>query len=262
MLVVGLTGGIASGKSTVSHLLAEHQIPIIDADVLSRRVVEPGTAGLRKIVREFGPTVQQADGSLDRKRLGQIVFRDKEKRRKLERIIHPAVRRAMLWDVCRCWMKGDRVCVIDTPLLIEAGLWKWVGRIVVVYCSKELQLRRLIERDHMSEEDARSRLSAQLPLSEKLDYADYVLDNSGTIPELQRQVTSLVRTLDNQSSYITYKLSWFFPPYGLLSAALTLWWRAMKRRSKSQRRRRGPKKSEIEIVEMKVRAGSGEPEES
>ncbi|KZT53549.1 CoaE-domain-containing protein [Calocera cornea HHB12733] len=241
MLVVGLTGGIATGKSTVSSLLAQHQIPIVDADLLARQVVQRGTPGLKKIVAAFGGQVLLPDGDLDRKKLGEIVFGDPIKRKVLERIIHPAVRRAMLWEVCRAWMRGERVVVLDVPLLIEAGLYAFVGRVVVVYTSKQLQTRRLISRDHLTPQQARQRVAAQKPMKEKLQYADFVIDNSGQLPELQQQVTHLVRQLDDLASPL-HKLCWFFPPFGLLAAGWCLLWRWVQRtRAKGRRRRwRGP----------------------
>ena len=133
--VVGLTGGIASGKSTVSRLLKERSVPVVDADVLAREVVAPGTSGLCAIVGQFGADILCPDGTLDRKRLGDIIFQDAKKRSILNEIVHPAVRRAMLRDVVRCWWNGERVCVLDVPLLVEAGLWRWVGDVVVVYWS-------------------------------------------------------------------------------------------------------------------------------
>jgi dephospho-CoA kinase len=130
---VGLTGGIASGKSTVSKLLKAKHIPIVDADVLARQVVQPGTPALSKIVAYFGNSILLPDGSLDRKKLGNIIFNDEAKRRKLNSIVHPAVRRAMLLGVLEHWFRGEKYCVMDIPLLIEGGIWKWVGKVVVVY---------------------------------------------------------------------------------------------------------------------------------
>lgn len=132
-IVVGLTGGIASGKSTVSRLLKERSVPVIDADFLAREVVAPGTSGLRAIVGQFGTDILSPDGALDRKKLGDIIFKDAKKRKILNGIVHPAVRRAMLREVVRCWWNGESVCVLDVPLLIEAGLWRWVGEVVVIY---------------------------------------------------------------------------------------------------------------------------------
>lgn len=132
---MGLTGGIASGKSTVSHLLASQGIPIVDADLLARRVVEPGTSAHAQIVATFGNDVLLKDGSraIDRARLGEIIFNDDQQRKLLNGIVHPAVRREMVWDVARYWLTGHKICVVDVPLLIEAGLWKYCSKVVVVY---------------------------------------------------------------------------------------------------------------------------------
>ena len=131
--MVGLTGGIATGKSTVSSILqSEYNVTVIDADKIARDVVLPGTPALRKIAAHFGQDVLLPDGSLDRPKLGSVIFGDSEKRRVLNSIIHPAVRRAMLWEVAKSWLFGKRFCVIDVPLLIETGLAKWVGLVVVV----------------------------------------------------------------------------------------------------------------------------------
>ncbi|EJF66191.1 CoaE-domain-containing protein [Dichomitus squalens] len=237
MLVVGLTGGIATGKSTVSALLRARNVPIVDADVLARKVVEPGTPALSAIVRVFGPDVLLPDGTLDRPKLGRIVFADEEKRRKLNAIVHPAVRREMFWSVLRHWWRGERLCVLDVPLLIEGGLWKWVGKVLVVYCSTEIQLQRLMKRDNSSREDASARLNAQLPIAEKVKYADIVIDNSGTPQELERQIDGVVRRLMEEAGW-TWRLSWLFPPWGIASAALTLAWRALRRSQKGKLRRR------------------------
>lgn len=114
-------------------MLASHKIPVIDADKLAREVVAPGTRGLRQIVSEFGRDILRSDGTLDRPKLGEMIFNNAVKRKKLNAIVHPAVRRAMIWGVIKCWLRGERMCVLDVPLLIEAGLWKWMGWIVVVY---------------------------------------------------------------------------------------------------------------------------------
>lgn len=133
VIVIGLTGGIATGKSTVSRQLAARNIPVIDADVLARGVVRPGTRTLNKIVSTFGPDILKEDGTLDRPKLGAIVFRDEEQRRKLNAIVHPAVRWAMILGVLKYWLRGERVCVLDVPLLIESRIYRWVGKVVVVY---------------------------------------------------------------------------------------------------------------------------------
>lgn len=131
--VVGLTGGIATGKSTVSNLLKSHNLPIVDADLIARQVVQPGTPALTRIVKVFGEDILLPDGYLNRPKLGSIVFNDEKKRKILNGIVHPAVRRAMFWEVVGCWFRGESVCVLDVPLLIEGGLWKLVGKVIVVY---------------------------------------------------------------------------------------------------------------------------------
>ncbi|KAF8195120.1 dephospho-CoA kinase-domain-containing protein [Pholiota molesta] len=235
MLVVGLTGGIATGKSTVSALLKASHVPVVDADVIARQVVEPGTPALAKIRKEFGDEVLFPDGSLDRKKLGSVIFADETKRKKLNQIVHPAVRKQMLWQVLKLWITGNKYCIMDVPLLIEGGLWEWVGKVVLVYCSDELQLQRLMQRDGSSKEDASSRLNSQLPITEKVAYADVVIDNSGSKQELQAHVENLIRKLDERAGW-SWRLSWLIPPFGLLSAVSTLMWRRIARRKKGSQR--------------------------
>jgi dephospho-CoA kinase len=131
--VVGLTGGIASGKSTVSSLLQSSGIPIVDLDILARQAVEPGTRALKAIHAHFGDSVLNEDGTLNRDALGAIVFHDERQRKKLNSIVHPAIRRLMAREVVRHWLTGQPLCVVDAPLLIEAGLWRYCGKIVLVY---------------------------------------------------------------------------------------------------------------------------------
>ncbi|KAG8865192.1 hypothetical protein FRB96_000082 [Tulasnella sp. 330] len=238
MLVIGLTGGIASGKSSVSKILAAHHIPIVDADLLAREVVAPGTPGLSQIIHEFGGEVLQPDGTLDRAKLGSIIFNDAAKRQKLNAIVHPAVRKAMVTSALRHWLRGEKICVMDVPLLIEAGLWRFMGKVVVVYCSREIQLQRLMKRDGSSRVDATSRLDSQLPLSDKLKFADQVLDNSGTLQDLEQQVERLIRRTNNEVGW-TWRINWYMPPLGLLWGLLKLLWRNMKHSRSGRRRRRG-----------------------
>ncbi|KAJ7250308.1 CoaE-domain-containing protein [Mycena rebaudengoi] len=234
MLVVGLTGGIATGKSSVSSLLKAKHVPVVDADILARQVVEPGTPALAKIVASFGPEVLQQDGSLDRKKLGSIIFNDESKRRKLNSIVHPAVRRAMLWGVVKQWLRGSKYCILDVPLLIEGPMWKLVGKVVVVYCTGEVQLERLMQRDGSSREDALSRLNSQLPIADKVQYADHVVDNSGSLGDLEEHVDTLLLQLNREAGW-AWRLNWLFPPLGLLSAVLTLAWRNLTPRTKLKR---------------------------
>jgi dephospho-CoA kinase len=185
---VGLTGGIASGKSLVADELAARGAVIIDADVLARELVEPGTDGLVAVVERFGEGVLQS-GRLDRARLGQIVFADLEARRDLERIIHPAVRaRATELEQAA---PTDAVVVHVIPLLVETGQQDRFDVVVVVDVDPELQVARLVARDGFEEADALARLAAQATREERRAVADIVLDNSGSVTDLKAQIGPL-----------------------------------------------------------------------
>ena len=185
---MGLTGGIASGKTAVSDLLKRRGAVIIDADLLAREVVEPGTPALAAIVERFGPTVV-VDGALDRPALGKVVFADPDARRDLERIVHPAVR-ARAAELTAAAPAGS-VVVQVIPLLVETGQQGSFDAVVVVDVDPETQLQRLQARNGLSREDAESRLAAQSSREERLAAADHVLDNSGPLHELERQVDDL-----------------------------------------------------------------------
>jgi len=190
-LNVGLTGGIACGKSTVSRMLEARGAAIVDADRIARDVVSPGRPALLDIRETFGDDVIGADGSLDRKRLGAIVFGDEAARKKLEAITHPRIRAEMKRQIEEWNAKEPgRLVVVDIPLLFESRLDRMFAfeDILVVYVPREVQLERLMARDGMSREDAERRIDAQLPIEEKRRLADVVVDNSGTLEETERQV--------------------------------------------------------------------------
>jgi dephospho-CoA kinase len=191
-LVVGLTGGIASGKSAVSRQLAELSCRVVDADVLAREVVRPGEPAWRAIVAEFGRDVLGPDGPLDRKRLGAVVFADPARRKVLEAITHPAImaRRQAILDA---WAAEgfDGVVVLDVPLLIEVGAAAHVDRVVLVYAEREVQLERLMGRDGFDRAEAERRVASQLPLTEKVRHAHFVVDNSGAPEETAAQVRAV-----------------------------------------------------------------------
>ena len=195
-LLVGLTGGIATGKSTVSAMLAHLGCRVIDADQLAREVVAPGQPAHAAIVAEFGPEVLQPDGYLDRKRLGAIVFNDPARRKRLEQITHPAVRQrqqrllAMLEEE-----EHSGLVIWDVPLLFETNGADAMDRVVVVITDEETELARLIARDGSSEADARARIRSQMPVAEKAKRAHYVIDNSGRRADTERQVREVHRAL-------------------------------------------------------------------
>ncbi|PON48911.1 Dephospho-CoA kinase [Trema orientale] len=184
MRLVGLTGGIASGKSTVSNLFKAHGIPVVDADIVARDVLKKGTGGWKKVVAAFGEEILQPDGEVDRPRLGQIVFSDPGKRQLLNRLMAPYISSGIFWQIFKLWMKGFRAIVLDIPLLFEAKMDKWTKPIIVVWVDPETQLRRLMARDRSSEEEARNRINAQMSLDLKRSKADIVITNTGSLDEL------------------------------------------------------------------------------
>ena len=201
MLTVGLTGGIATGKSTVSALLRQAGFPIVDADIVAREVVEPGTPTLEKIKLAFGPGIID-NGVLDRRKLGQIVFEDGAQLKKLNDIMQPAISSAMA-DKINFWrLQNVPILVLDVPLLFERDYDKnkLVDKIIVVTASEEIQLFRLENRDQLSNMEARNRVKAQLPMSQKIARADYVIDNNGRIEELQEQVAVLIKKIKEIAS--------------------------------------------------------------
>lgn len=166
-LVIGLTGGIASGKSTVSNMIKDLGITVIDADVEARLAVEKGKKAYHEIISHFGPEILQSDGTIDRGKLGSIVFHDSEKRLLLNSIVHPAVREQMLTKKIDAEARGEHLIVLDIPLLFESKLTYMVDKTLLVYVDEETQLRRLMERNNFTEQEAKARINSQMPLKEK-----------------------------------------------------------------------------------------------
>jgi len=194
---VGLTGGIGSGKSTVSARLAEHGAVVIDADLLAREVVAAGTPGLAEIVTAFGPGVVGPDGELDRAEMGRQVFGDDAARARLEKIIHPRVRaRAAEIEAAAC---DDAIVVHDIPLLVETGQAGSFDVVLVVDAPPEVQVQRLVEHRAMSEAEARSRIGAQAGREQRLAAADHVLSNDGSLAQLQAAVDQVMDLLQRRS---------------------------------------------------------------
>jgi dephospho-CoA kinase len=187
MDVIGLTGGIASGKSTVAGMLRELGATVIDADEASRAVVEPGTPGLRAVVEAFGREVLDGD-RLDRWKLGAIIFVDEAARRRLEAITHPLIRAWMAERQREAEERGEERVVLDIPLLYENGLDRGLKAVMVVYAPAEVEMERLMARNGFSSEEAGRRVAAQMPIEEKKARATYVIDNSGTREQTLEQV--------------------------------------------------------------------------
>jgi dephospho-CoA kinase len=198
MLRVALTGGIATGKSYCLGQFASLGVPVIDADRLARDAVAPGSRALEAVVARFGASLRLPDGSLDRASLARIVFSDRGARADLEAIVHPEVyRRISEW--LATLPPRTRVALADIPLLFETGHTHDFDRVVVVACSPQEQLRRLVARDGLTERDARARLDAQWPIEEKEARADYVITTDGTVADTDRQVRTVHESLGAES---------------------------------------------------------------
>lgn len=270
--MVGLTGGIASGKSTVSHILeSEHHIPLLDLDKVAREVVQRGEPTLARLVAHFGPSILDEQGNLNRPVLAKAAFSSPEGRRALNRLTHGAIRRRTLWSLVRLWLAGAKVVVVDTPLLVESGLWRLCGQAVLVHVPPEVQRARLLARDAKqgkrgaeAEQDAENRLASQLPLDAKRVYADVVLDNAQEAeasaasagpeegeqqamasPALRRQVDELVggwATYDRGAGWVRWAAAWLLPPVGVGLALLAVGRRSLAvawRRREQQKEAKG-----------------------
>jgi dephospho-CoA kinase len=204
-LLVGLTGGIATGKSTVSEMLRGLGAEIIDADRLAREVVEPGQPAFKQIVAEFGAGIVGADGALDRKKLGAIVFADPERRKRLEALTHPAIRERFQARLDELAARGFAGLVFfDAPVMIESGSYKNMDRMVVVVTDEATQMARLHARDGTDDAEGRRKIASQMPLTEKAKLADHVIDNSGdreaTAAQVRRVVAALTADLRTRSA--------------------------------------------------------------
>lgn len=191
MTVIGLTGGIASGKSTVANYLKENGFAVIDADIAARQAVEKGTEGLRKVAETF-PGVLNEDGTLNRKALGTIIFNDKAQRDSLNEIVHPIVRRLMDEEKAAA-LSESKVVVMDIPLLYENELEHTVDEVWVVYVSYDIQKMRLMKRNELSESEADARINSQMSMDEKRDKADIVIDNCHDLDSLYKHLEALIK---------------------------------------------------------------------
>lgn len=199
MLRVGLTGNIASGKSTVARLLAERGATIIDADVLARRAVEPGTAAYQAIIARWGAAVRAPDGALDRAALRRIAFQSAEELEVLNAIVHPEVARLREAETVAARERGDRIVVSDIPLLFERGLADVFDRIVLVDAPRPMRLERLMRDRGLDHEEAMQMIAAQMPAELKRARADYVIDNSGSRAQLEARVRELWASLERET---------------------------------------------------------------
>jgi dephospho-CoA kinase len=193
--LVGLTGGIASGKSTVAKILERLGAAVINADALSREVVEPGKEAWKEIIDAFGAGVLQPDQTLDRQKLRTVIFNDRDGRKKLEAIIHPRVRALAEEKIREHAVAGYSIIVYEVPLLFEGNLHEWLRPVILVACDVDTQRTRLQERDQLTQTEAQKHIDAQMSLEEKRRLADYVIENVGSLADLEQQVRTVLEKI-------------------------------------------------------------------
>lgn len=192
---IGLTGGIASGKSSVTRVLVRQGVGVVDADAIAREVVAKGSEGLREVVAAFGQQVLADDGSLDRAKLAALVFGDELARKRLEAITHPRIGRLSAERLAALHASDAPYVVYDAPLLVEVGAYKGLDALIVVAADEQAQVTRAVQRDGCSEQEARRRIAAQLPLARKIEVADYVIHNDGTLEQLEQHTLDVHRRI-------------------------------------------------------------------
>lgn len=191
MLILGLTGNIGCGKTSISSIFKKNNIDIIDADIISREIFEDQCL-LEKVFEHFGPSVKNDDQTLNRKALGKIVFNDNNKLLELNNLTHPKIKEKILCKIDEIKKKKKKVAVIDAALLVEGGYLEIVDKLLVVTCKQEVQIKRIQNRDNCTIDEAIRKISSQMPQDEKSRYADYIIDNSGTIDELTKIVLKFI----------------------------------------------------------------------
>ncbi|XP_037949139.1 dephospho-CoA kinase [Teleopsis dalmanni] len=208
MFIVAITGGIATGKTTVSKVFEENGIPVIDADKIAREIVQPGKPCWEKIREIFGDDMLLPNKEINRAALGRLIFSDKDLRMKLNKITHPVIHRAILKDVCKHFMSGRAWIVLDLPLLFETGiLMDFIYKVITVSCDSETQLNRLLIRNELHPEDARKRIESQMPLEKKCEKSHFVIDNCGTIAETRAEALRILNLMNESKQHWRNRLS-------------------------------------------------------
>jgi len=196
MITLGITGGIATGKTTVARIFTSWGVKVIDSDRLVHQLVQPKRKTWRRVVDLFGDFIVRKDNSIDRRKLGEIVFNDPSKRKSLENIIHPEVKKLIRRKLVSYEKRGEKIVAVEIPLLFEANMEDMVDKIVVVVRKTSLQQQTLRKNKELSEEDVLKRIGAQLPLEEKIARADFVIDNNGSLAETEGQVRELLNKVN------------------------------------------------------------------
>ena len=210
MFLIGLTGGIASGKSTVSSIFSkEYGIPVVDADLIARKVVKPNTTGWKRVVKIFGDSILNQDQTINRDKLGAIIFNDSNKRKQLNKCLHGLIIFEMLKEIFLILIKGNRYVILDVPLLfdVKIGLWLLSYKLVVLCNDENEQIKRLMKRNEMNESDAKKRLNSQLNNQERIKLADYVIDNSNDLSYTRKQCDNLNKIFKNSKKYLYFRFA-------------------------------------------------------
>ena len=197
MLVLGLTGNIGCGKSSVSTIFMENNIKVVDADIVARQIFDDKNF-LNEVFSTFGESIKNQDGSLNRRALGNIVFNDDEKLILLNNLTHPKIKQKILSKVEEYKNQGEKIVVIDAALLIEDDYIPYIQKLILITCRKEIQINRIIARDNCTKEEAISRINSQMSQEEKVKFADYIIDNSNSFEELQKKVLELISVLQGE----------------------------------------------------------------
>ena len=197
MLVLGLTGNIGCGKSSVSTIFMENNIKVVDADIVARQIFDDKNL-LNEVFSTFGKSIRNQDGSLNRRALGNIVFNDDEKLILLNNLTHPKIKQKILSKVEEYKNQGEKIVVIDAALLIEDDYIPYIQKLILITCRKEIQINRIIARDNCTKEEAISRINSQMSQEEKAKFADYIIDNSNLFEELQKKVLELISVLQGE----------------------------------------------------------------
>ncbi len=198
MKVIGLTGGIATGKSTVSKMFEELNIPVIDTDNIARQVLKKDTKGYLETIKHFGEDILLTNNEINRKLLGRLIFMNKKKRELLDSIVHPIVLDVCLTEIAKFKELGNKLIVLDVPLLYESGFNKYTDIVICVYTTKDKQLSRLMDRDLVEEEYAKMKIDAQMDIEEKVIKANYVINNSNSILDTKRQFNEIMKELEGE----------------------------------------------------------------
>jgi len=210
MFIVGLTGGIATGKSTAANIFKEHKIPVIDSDVIARQIVEPGEKAWKEIRTAFGPEVFLENGELNRDILGKIIFSDTDKRVILNKITHPKIQRKILWSILQHLYEGHKFVVIDVPLLFETqSMIPFIYKIITISCDYETQKNRLMIRNGYTESEAEQRIKAQIDLSKKCELSNFVIDSSASFEETRTQVVKVLNYIQSSKHHLMVRLQLF-----------------------------------------------------